>query len=121
MANYKKTSTTDLVQIFAKAAAEQGEALRAADPKKANSRYRTMEKTYLELKSRGPSAQREVLSLLGEPDGYVRLNAAAYSLEFDPSSSLRVLQVIDKMESGLLGFTAGMIVKEWTKKRAAKA
>jgi hypothetical protein len=121
MPNYKKTSTSDLVQIFAKAAAQQGEALRAADPKKANSRYRTMEKTYLELKSRGPAAQREVLSLFEHPDGYVRLNAAAYSLEFDPPSALRVLQILDKMESRLLGFTAGMIVKEWTKKQAAKA
>ena len=36
--NYKKGSTTELLNIFAKAAAEQGEALRAADPKKANRR-----------------------------------------------------------------------------------
>lgn len=121
MPNYKKTSTTDLLKIFAKAAAEQGEALRAADPKKANSKHRTMEKTYLELKSRGPAAQEEVFSLFEHPDGYVRLNAAAHSLEFDAPRALRVLQVIDKMESGLLGFTAGMAVKYWHKKHASES
>jgi Domain of unknown function (DUF2019) len=120
MPNYKKTSTMDLLTIFAKAAAEQGEALRAADPKKANSRYRTMEKTYSELESRGPQAQKEVLSLFQNPDGYVRLNAAAYSLDFDPGSAVRVLQIIRKMETGLLGFTAGKIVEEWSKKQAAR-
>jgi hypothetical protein len=121
MPNYKKASTTDLIKLFAKAAAEQGEALRAGDPKKANSRYRTMKKTYLELKSRNPEALREIFSLFEHPDGYVRLNAAAHSLKFDPPSALRVLQILDKMESGLLGFTAGMIVKEWNKKQTAKA
>src|ERR1700722_16055624 len=53
MANYKKSTTPDLLRIFAKAAAEQGEALFNADPKRADSRYRTMMKTYSELKSRG--------------------------------------------------------------------
>ena len=120
MANYKKSTTPDFLKIFAKAAAEQGEALRNADPKRANSRYRTMTKTYLELKSRGPAAQKEVLSLFDHADGYVRLNAAAYSLDFDPRGALRVLEVIDKMETGLLGFTAGMAVKEWNKKHSAK-
>ena len=121
MPNYRKTSTTDLLIIFANAAAEQGEALRAADPKKANSRYRTMEKIYQELKARGPEAQTELCSLLEHSDGYVRLNAAAYVLDFDPPKALRILQIIDKMETGLLGFTAGMAIKEWHKKHAAKA
>jgi len=120
MPNYKKSTTPDLLRIFAKAAAEQGEATRSADAKKANARNRTMEKTYNELKSRGPAAQREVLSLFDHSDGYVRLNAAAYSLDFDPPGALRVLEVIDKMESGLLGFTAGMVVKEWNKKHAVQ-
>jgi Domain of unknown function (DUF2019) len=120
MANYKKSTTPDLLRIFAKAAAEQGEALRAADPKRANSRYRTMEKVYAELTARGPEAQRIILSLFEHPDGYVRLNAAAYSLDFDPPGALRVLEVVDKMESGLLGFTAGMVVKEWNKKHAVQ-
>ena len=121
MPNYKKASNENLVKIFAKAAAEQGEALRSADPRKANSRYRTMKKTYQELKARGPEAQGQVLSLLDDSDGYVRLNAAAYLLEFDAPKALRALQIIDKMESGLLGFTAGMAIKEWTKKHAAKS
>jgi hypothetical protein len=118
MANYKKSPTDELVNVFAKAAAEQGEATRGADAKKANSRNRTMGKTYAELKSRGPEAQGEVLSLFDHPDGYVRLNAAAYSLDFDPPKALRVLEIINKMETGLLGFTAGMIVKEWHKKHS---
>jgi hypothetical protein len=79
-----------------------------------------MEKTYSELESRGPQAQKEVLSLFQNPDGYVRLNAAAYSLDFDPGSAVRVLQIIRKMETGLLGFTAGKIVEEWSKKQAAR-
>jgi len=120
MANYKKSTTPDLLRIFAKAAAEQGEALLNADPKRANSRYRTMTKTYSELESRGPAAQKEILSLFEHPDGYVRLNAAAYSLDFDPPGAIRVLEVIRKMESRLLGFTAGMIVEEWNKKQAVQ-
>jgi hypothetical protein len=121
MPNYKKAATTNLLKLFAKAAAEQGEALRIGDPKKANSKYGTMKKTYLELKARGPEAQREICTLFEHPDGYVRLNAAAHSLEFDAPRALRVLQILDKMASGLLGFTAAMIVKEWTKKQNAKA
>jgi hypothetical protein len=121
MPNYKKTSTADLLKIFAAAAAEQGEALRAADPKKANSRHRTVKKTYLVLESRGREAQREMFSLFEHPDGYVRLNAAAHSLEFDAPSALRVLQVIDKMETGLLGFTASMAIQYWHKKHASKS
>lgn len=121
MAVYKNRTTKELVAMFSGAAAEQGKALRAADPKKANSRYRTMGKIYEVLTLRGPEAQREILSLFEHPDGYVRLNAAAYSLDFDPPGSLRVLQIIDKMESQLLGFTAGMIIKEWHKKQGAKA
>lgn len=121
MANYKRNQTQDLLTIFAKAAAEQGEALRGADSKKANSRYRIMERIYDELKARGPETQVRLLSLFDHPDGYVRLNAAAYVLEFDPPSALRVLEIIDKMESGLLGFTAGMALKEWHKKQSAKA
>ncbi len=121
MPNCKKPTTADLLKIFAKGAAEQGEALRAGDANRANSRYRTMKEIYSELESRGPVAQNEFSSLLEHPDGYVRLNAAAHSLEFDPPAALRALQVIDKMESGLLGFTAGMIVKQWHEKQAAKA
>ena len=119
MPNYKKTSTGDLVTIFARAAVEQGEALRAAEPKKANSKYKTMKKIYAELKVRGPDAQREILTLFEHPEGYVRLNAAAHSLDFDPPAALRVIQIIRKMETGLLGFTAGMIVEERNKKQAA--
>jgi len=121
MANYSKIATADLLQIFAKAAAEQGQALRSGDSRKANSSYRTMKKIYAELSSRGPHAQQELLSLYEHPDPYVRLNAATHSLDFDPPGALRVLQVIDKMEDGLLGFTAGMIIKEWNTKQLAKA
>jgi hypothetical protein len=109
MPNYKKTPTSDLVKIFARASAEQGEALRAGEAKKANTKYKTMKKIYSELKSRGPDAQREILTLFEHPEGYVRLNAVAHSLDFDPTGALRVLQIIRKMETGLLGFTAGMI------------
>jgi hypothetical protein len=39
------------------------------------------------------------------------LNATAYSLDFDPAGAVRVLQMIRKMETGLLGFTAVKIVE----------
>jgi hypothetical protein len=80
-----------------------------------------MQKTYSELESRGLEAQKQVLTLFEHPEGYVRLNAAAYSLDFDPSGALRVLQIIRKMESGLLGFTAGAIVEERRKKQSTKS
>ena len=80
-----------------------------------------MEKVYQQLKSCGSEHQRELSSLFDHKEGYVRLNAAAYLLEFDTPGALRVLQIIGEMESELLGFTAGMILKEWAKKHPAKA
>jgi HEAT repeat protein len=110
---YKKLATKDLIQTFARSAAERGLALRAANPDRANARYKTMTELYHELCSRGMEAQRELLSLLESQDGYVRLSAATYALEFDAPAAVPVLQKIDEEERNLLGFTAGMVLKQW--------
>jgi HEAT repeat protein len=110
---YTKCTTEDLVSAFANAAYERGQALLAADPRKANARSKTMAKIYVEIKERGSNALRPLLSLLNHNDAFVRLWAAVYALEFDPRPAVPVLENIFEKETGLLRFISRKTLETW--------
>jgi len=106
-------STQELVEAFAKAAKEQGEALDKCNPKKANRRTKLIHKTFAEMKQRGPEAWQQFLFLLNHPDPYVRYFAATYALRANPNLAIPVLERIDRDEHGILAFRAGQALKQW--------
>jgi hypothetical protein len=101
--------------IFAKAASEHGECMAACDPKRANAKFDQMANLYAELRRRGPSAQRELLSLIESPNPHVRLHAATYALDFDPRLAEMIITDIFQKESGLLRADARMTLEQWRK------
>jgi hypothetical protein len=111
--NVGKQPTQDLIRVFAEAAREQGEALRAADPKKANRRTKLIHKTFAELKERSPEAWQEFLFLLRHPEPYVRYFAATYALRSNPSGAIPVLEQLERQERGILAFRAALALKQW--------
>jgi HEAT repeat protein len=106
-------TTEKLAAELALLAKERGDALRAGDPKRANSKFHRMARIYREISNRGAAAQRQLLALLDKEDPYVRLSVATYALEFDAKRAVPVLEEIDEKESGTLGFTASMVLKQW--------
>ncbi len=106
-------TTEKLAADLASLAKERGDALRASDPKRANRKFHRMARIYHEISNRGIAAKRQLLSLLDNEDPYVRLSAATYTLEFDAQRAVPVLEEIQQKESGTLGFTAGMVLKQW--------
>jgi hypothetical protein len=112
---YGKRPTEDLVSAFASAASERGEFLASSDPKRANAKFDQMAKLYGELRRRGLTAQRQLLPLLKSLDANVRLQAAAYALDFEPSEGEKALKGIVESETGLLQLTAEMTLEQWRK------
>lgn len=106
-------STQELVETFAKAAKEQGEALRECNPKKANRRTELIHKTFAGMKERGPEAWQQFLLLLSHPEPYVRYFAAIYALRPNPGLAMPVLERLDQEERGILAFRAGLALKQW--------
>lgn len=111
--DYKKIETRDLVEMFADAAAGRGRALRAANPKEANTGYKLMIRLYREIRIRGTKGQLEMLPLLQNENRDVRASAACLVLEFDAQAAEPILEQIHREEHNLLGFTAGMVLKQW--------
>src|ERR1700745_4313821 len=100
--NFQKQSNEQLVEAFAELAREQGEALKQGNPKKANRRTALIDKTFAQIKERGPEAWKQFLFLLRHAEGYVRYFAAIYTLRSNPNLALPVLERLDREERGLL-------------------
>jgi hypothetical protein len=108
-----KIATIDeLVAAYATAAGVHGNAVVVGDYKKANPAADQIAAIYRELRDRGRNAQLSVLPLLKDPDAGVRAWAAAHALEFSPTDGERVLEELAR-DSGMLGFSAQMALREW--------
>lgn len=115
MAHLEKQSTEELVKAFALAAQEQGQALKDGNPGKANRRTTLIDRTFAELKKRGPEAWVEFLFLLSHSEPYVRYFAAVYALRSNPNAAIPVLERLDEQERGLLAFRAAQALRQWRK------
>ena len=106
-----------LLASYAEAAAAHGEASETGDYRKANANHTIVASTYRELRSRGLSTQRSLLSLLNHQNDGVRGWAAAHALEFSPEEGEPVLKALAETNSGIIGLDAILTLEEWHKGR----
>lgn len=110
---YGKVETQKLVEMLASAASDRGLALRAAEPRSANTLYKLMVTLYKEIKDRGLEAQRQILPLLRHENPNVRASAAYFALEFDPETAEPALERILEEEHNMVGFSSRMVLQQW--------
>lgn len=115
MGNLENQSTEELIRTFAVAAQEQGKALAEGNPKKANRRTALIDKTFAEMKKRGPEAWEKFLFLLNHSEPYVRYFAGIYALRSNPNAAIPVLEQLGQQERGLVAFRAALALKQWRK------
>ncbi|MGN6186679.1 MAG: DUF2019 domain-containing protein [Thermoanaerobaculia bacterium] len=101
---------------FAEAAALNGAAGDAGDYRTGNRQYDRAIAIYRELRHRGSSAQKELLSLLPHNNAWVRYWAAVVTLEFAPDQAAPVLEaLIDAQGSAPLRLNVSVVLSEWRK------
>jgi uncharacterized protein DUF2019 len=110
---FKTASTEQLIEEFRKLSAEHGHALEAADARAANRRFPTLVAIRQELRSRGLEAQRQLLTLLADPEPSTRCWTATSVLEFAPSEAERVLEELSRTQRNATGVTAHFTLKQW--------
>ncbi len=98
---------------FAEACIFKGECERLGDSRKEKREYRKIRSLYLFLKEN----QRlyELIELLDHENPYVRLWAAAYTLQISPQKSEKVLEELIPLKGTLVGLSASITLKEWRK------
>ena len=107
-------SLAELVDLFADAAFARKAALDEHKPGLANKKFDKMTNIYVELKRRGPDAQRSLLPLLAHNDREVRLHAGILALEFAPDAAEPVLEVVHSLH-GMTGYEADFALRQWRK------
>jgi hypothetical protein len=105
-------STNELIHLFAESAMSRTAAMEALKPKVGNRHFDMMTNIYVELKSRGPTAQRSMLPLLNHADPEVRCNAAALIMEFAPSQAEPILRSLAQLD-GFVGYEAEVVLEVW--------
>jgi hypothetical protein len=108
----RAANVSDLVQIYAEAAAEHRLASQEGDYKTANRQHDIVAGVYRELRRRGTDAQRAILKLLDHPNLGVRGWAAAHALEFEPDRGIEVLEEL-KADNSLVGLSAKYALLEF--------
>lgn len=112
-AEVKKLSTEQLVEKTRSLSARRWHAIYAGKPKDGNRMFDLLVAIQRELRTRGMEAQRQLLSLLDDPDPGTRCWAAASVLEFAPDEGERVLTDLSKNAEGLVGFSAEWTLEQW--------
>lgn len=109
----KKLSTEQLVEKTRSLSAERWRAIYAGKPKDGNRMFDLLVAIRRELRTRGMEAQRQLLSLLDDPNPGTRCWVAASVLEFAPDEGERVLTDLSKNAEGLVGFSAEWTLERW--------
>lgn len=109
----KTFSTDQLVEEFRRLSAEHGHALEASNARAANRKFPTLVAIIEELRSRGPEAQRQLLTLLADPDPSTRNWTAGAILDFAPSEAKQVLEELSRTQRNAIGFSADWTLKLW--------
>lgn len=114
---YSNKKTSDLIDAYRKAAAQQGKLADQGNAKAANKQYQILAKIVRLLRSRGKDDQAQLASLLNDTNPYVQLWAAAHSLEFAPVQAEAALKKImaDCKNVRLVSFMASVTLDEWKK------
>lgn len=101
-----------LVKTFENEAMSQHQALQWGDARRANLHFRKMHKAFLEILESGREGQEALLQLIYSTEDAVALQACAYSLEYDPKKSLKVLHRLSRLP-GCIGLGASQALKHW--------
>jgi hypothetical protein len=109
----RRLSIEQLIEITRNSSAERWHAIYAGKPRDGNRMFDLLVAIHRELRARGPEAQRQLLSLLDDPDPGTRCWVAASVLEFAPDEGERVLVELAKAPNGLIGFSAEMTLEQW--------
>jgi uncharacterized protein DUF2019 len=108
-----KIPTEHLIEKTRTLSAERMRAIYAGKPKDGNRMFELLVAIHRELRARGIEAQRQLLSLLDDPDLGTRCWAATAVMEFAPEEGERVLADLAKSAGGLVGFSAEWALEEW--------
>ena len=95
---------------FIEACIRKGEAEEVGDSRKGNKQYKTIHSVYLRLKDN--NLLSELLPLLDHENAYVRLWAAAYTLQVSQPTAESTLKSLANLK-GNIGFVAEMTLREW--------
>jgi HEAT repeat protein len=101
-----------LVARYRSAAVSHGQATLSGDYKKANATYRVLDRAYSRLGTLGDDGQRALIQLLSDPDPSVRKWAARYLLFLEPHAAEKALMEVAELP-GIIGFGAGITLREW--------
>jgi hypothetical protein len=110
---FKTASTERLVEEFRRLSAEHGHALEASNARAANRKFPTLVAIIQELRARGSEAQRQLLTLLADPDPSTRDWTAGAVLDFDPNEAEAVLEELVRTQIGILRFSASWTLELW--------
>jgi hypothetical protein len=103
-----------LLNRYIDSAVQHGKSTEDGDYKSANKAFKTLKKTFVELKDNKDYGVEKLLCLLKHEEAYVRLWAAAHTLQVNPNAAKKTLNQLTKLP-GFIGFTARMTIDEWEK------
>jgi hypothetical protein len=103
--------TQKLLSRFSKAAIRHHE-YSLSNSAAANRAAREMATIYSELSKLGSQAREKLLELVEDDDPRISINAACYSLKFNPEKSLAALRKL-KTQPGIIGFEAEQAIMRW--------
>lgn len=109
----ESATTVELVERYRQAALIHGAASHDGRLRLANRNSDAVRAIYIELRSRGPEAQRTLLALLNDREPAVRVWAATHALDFAPEDGERVLETVANEGLRFHSFTAQLVLDEW--------
>lgn len=109
----RKADVFTLVRLYADAAAGHGKATESGNHRTANRAHDALAKVHRELRSRGRDGEAGIQALMADQDSWVRLWAAAHSLEFAPAAAERVLDRFAHGQPGPVRLNAEYTLRAW--------
>lgn len=107
----------DAIQKFIEAAEKYGAAQLEGNSRLVNRQQEVLKKLYSILRESYSQHQSDIIQLLQNDSGYVRLKASVCLIPVAPEEAKQALIRLSTEERGLLGFEAEMTLKEWEKGR----
>lgn len=103
-----------LVDVYSLSAQMHGEYTVKSNYRKANEFHDRLIDSYHRICEFGADGEKALLKLMDHPSPHVQVWAATHSLLIDPDQALIKLHELSKLP-GMLGFGAGIVIKEWEK------
>jgi hypothetical protein len=104
----------EIIENFIDATIKHGEATEEENWKVANRQYKTIEKSYQQLKEMDEEGVNELIKLLDYDNDYVKLWSASYLLPVTEEKAKSILIMLSQ-KVGPPSFEAKMTLEEWEK------